>query len=76
MKAMGIESDQEAVQLVGQDQAYASLLAPTLEECRSLHLYTQQHALDWLGEHCWMIVYAQQARPTSIHHLQSLSGKA
>ncbi|KAK9863929.1 hypothetical protein WJX84_000632, partial [Apatococcus fuscideae] len=49
MKAMGIESDQELVQLVGQDPAYASLLAPTLEECQSLQLYTQQNALEWLG---------------------------
>ena len=30
--AMGLESDQEAVQLVGADPAYASLLAPTLQE--------------------------------------------
>lgn len=50
MKAMGIESDQEIVQLVGQDPAYASLLAPTLEECQSLQLYTSQNALEWLGE--------------------------
>ena len=51
MKAMGIESDQEIVQLVGQDPAYASLLAPTLEECQSLQLYTSLNALEWLGEH-------------------------
>ncbi len=50
MKAMGIESDQEIVQLVGQDPAYASLLAPTLEECQGLQLYTSQNALEWLGK--------------------------
>lgn len=51
---MGIESDQEIIQLVGQDQAYASLLTPTLEECRRLQLYTEQHALEWLGAHLYL----------------------
>ena len=49
LKAMGLESDQEAVQLVGPDPAYASLLAPSLQECASHGVFTQQQALEYCG---------------------------
>lgn len=31
MKAMGMESDQEVVQMVGRDPRYAALLMPSIE---------------------------------------------
>ena len=49
LKAMGLESDQEVVQLVGADPAYATLLAPTMQECASLGIFTQQQALEFCG---------------------------
>eukprot|EP00898_Chlorokybus_atmophyticus_P001524 jgi/Chlat1/2372/Chrsp17S02643 len=49
MRAMGIESDQEVLQLVGQDPLHASLLAPSIQECASLGIFTQQQALEYCG---------------------------
>ncbi|KAJ6969516.1 LOW QUALITY PROTEIN: DNA-directed RNA polymerase III subunit 2 isoform X1 [Populus alba x Populus x berolinensis] len=48
MKAMGMESDQEVVQMVGRDPRYSMLLLPSIEECASHGVYTQQQALEYL----------------------------
>ncbi|KAM0935649.1 putative DNA-directed RNA polymerase [Dioscorea sansibarensis] len=48
MKAMGMESDQEVVQMLGRDPRYGSLLLPSIEECASERIYTQQQALSYL----------------------------
>ncbi|CAA6656402.1 unnamed protein product [Spirodela intermedia] len=48
MKAMGMESDQEIVQMVGRDPRYSSLLLPSLQECAGARIYTQKQALDFL----------------------------
>ncbi|CAL9153212.1 unnamed protein product [Musa hybrid cultivar] len=48
MKAMGMESDQEIVQMVGRDPRYGGLLLPSIQECASERIYTQQQALDYL----------------------------
>ncbi|KAJ7949400.1 DNA-directed RNA polymerase subunit beta [Quillaja saponaria] len=48
MKAMGMESDQEVVQMLGRDPRYGSLLLPSIEECAKNSIYTQQQALDYL----------------------------
>ena len=50
LKAMGLESDQEALQLAGCDGASASLLVPTLQDCKALSVFTQRQALEYLGE--------------------------
>ena len=44
---MGIESDQEIAMLVGSD--YLPLLAPSIEESRSLGIHTAIQALNYLG---------------------------
>ena len=44
---MGVESDQEIVQLVGSD--LLDLLLPSLEECVALKIFTRQQALEHLG---------------------------
>ena len=49
LKAMGLESDQEALQLAGCDGASASLLVPTLQDCKALNVFTQRQALEYLG---------------------------
>ena len=48
-KAMGIESDQEIVQLVGTEKGVPSLYAPSLEEPVREKIYTQRHALRFIG---------------------------
>ncbi|XP_072966358.1 DNA-directed RNA polymerase III subunit 2 [Typha angustifolia] len=48
MKAMGMESDQEIVQMVGRDPRYGALLLPSIQECASESIYTQQKALEYM----------------------------
>ncbi|KAK9129750.1 hypothetical protein Sjap_010237 [Stephania japonica] len=48
MKAMGMESDQEVVQMIGRDPRYGALLLPSIQECAEENVYTQQQALEYL----------------------------
>ncbi|KAL3813251.1 hypothetical protein ACJIZ3_014519 [Penstemon smallii] len=48
MKAMGMESDQEVVQMVGRDPRYSELLLPSIEDCSKENVYTQHQALVFL----------------------------
>ena len=50
LKAMGIESDQEIVQLVGGEQSLMDLFSGSLEEPYSQGVYNQQQALQFIGE--------------------------
>ncbi|KAJ1688603.1 hypothetical protein LUZ63_012758 [Rhynchospora breviuscula] len=45
---MGIESNQEVVQMVGRDPRYADLLLPSIQECSSERIYSQEQALDYM----------------------------
>mmetsp|Transcript_19885 Transcript_19885/g.67765 ORF Transcript_19885/g.67765 Transcript_19885/m.67765 type:complete len:1122 (+) Transcript_19885:130-3495(+) len=47
MKAMGLESDQEIAQLVGVETDVALLLAPSIQECASLGIFSKQQALEY-----------------------------
>lgn len=49
LKAMGIESDIEAVQLVGSEDYIINALALSLEEPRKLGIHTQMQALKYIG---------------------------
>ena len=40
-KAMGIESDQEIVQMVGTEEEVLTTFAPSLEECNNFQVYTR-----------------------------------
>ena len=40
-KGMGIESDQEVVQMIGTEENFLSSLAPCLEECHRIGIFTQ-----------------------------------
>lgn len=48
MKAMGMENDQEVVQMVGRDPRFSKLLLPSIEECRAHGIDSQQKALEFL----------------------------
>ena len=38
---MGIESDQEIVQMIGTDEAILAAMVPCLEDCQKAEIYTQ-----------------------------------
>ncbi|CAB4268367.1 unnamed protein product [Prunus armeniaca] len=48
MKAMGMESDQEVVQMVGRDPRYSALLMPSIEDCAKEGIHKQEQALAYL----------------------------
>ncbi|XP_038053269.1 DNA-directed RNA polymerase III subunit RPC2-like [Patiria miniata] len=48
-KAMGMESDQEIVQVIGVEENTMAVFAPNLEECHRLQIYTQTQALKYIG---------------------------
>ena len=41
-KAMGIESEQEIVQMIGSEEEVTSKFVPSLEECHRLNVFTQK----------------------------------
>ncbi|KAL5500312.1 hypothetical protein EMCRGX_G011852 [Ephydatia muelleri] len=49
MKGMGVVTDQEIVQMVGSEDSVLTFLAPSLEECASLRVFTQSQALEHVG---------------------------
>ncbi|XVF24522.1 hypothetical protein REPUB_Repub13aG0135400 [Reevesia pubescens] len=61
MKAMGMESDQEVVQMVGRDPRYSALLLPSIEECAGIGIYTQEQALEYLDTKTKRALYAGPA---------------
>ncbi|KAK3707608.1 hypothetical protein QZH41_017867, partial [Actinostola sp. cb2023] len=48
-KAMGLESEQEIVQMVGCEEDVVGNFTPSLEECHKLHIYSQLQALKYIG---------------------------
>ncbi|EFA82075.1 RNA polymerase III [Heterostelium album PN500] len=49
LKGMGVETDQEVVQLVGSEEIFLDAIASSLEECNKCKVHTQTQALDYLG---------------------------
>lgn len=49
LKAMGIESDLELIQLVGSESLLVNAMALSLEEAGRLKIFTQQQALKFIG---------------------------
>ncbi|XP_073024708.1 DNA-directed RNA polymerase III subunit 2 isoform X1 [Primulina eburnea] len=72
MKAMGMESDQEVVQMVGRDPRYSELLLPSIEDCAKEAVYTQHQALEFLEQKVvtspYATAFAKEGRPLSILH--------
>ncbi|CAA0831190.1 nuclear RNA polymerase C2 [Striga hermonthica] len=50
MKAMGMESDQEVVQMIGRYPRYGELLMPSIKECAEVAVRTQREALWFLKD--------------------------
>ncbi|KAL6575921.1 DNA-directed RNA polymerase III subunit 2 [Orobanche hederae] len=50
LKAMGMESDQEVVQMIGRDPRYSELLLPSIEDCVVNKVHTQYQALEYLEQ--------------------------
>ncbi|XP_049793782.1 DNA-directed RNA polymerase III subunit RPC2 [Schistocerca nitens] len=48
-KAMGVESDQEIVQMIGTEERMMQRIAPSLEECHKANVFTQTQALRYIG---------------------------
>ncbi|XP_019413639.1 PREDICTED: DNA-directed RNA polymerase III subunit 2 isoform X1 [Lupinus angustifolius] len=61
MKAMGMESDQEVVQMVGRDPRYSLLLLPSIEECSKSGVYTREQALEYLDSKVNSPMYANSS---------------
>lgn len=51
MRAMGMESDQEIMELIGSEPGVAALMASTVQEAKAAGIYTKQQALEYLGMH-------------------------
>ena len=67
LRAMGVESDQELLALVGSETALAPLLAPTLQEAKSMGVFIRQPALEYLGIcHQFLCILFTQCQPVSI----------
>ncbi|CAH1800113.1 unnamed protein product [Owenia fusiformis] len=49
-KAMGIECDQEIVQMIGSEENVLTAVAPMLEECHKAQVFTQTQALKYIGQ--------------------------
>ena len=49
MRAMGMESDQEIMELIGSEPGVAALMASTVQEAKAAGIYTKQQALEYLG---------------------------
>ncbi|KAK7256943.1 hypothetical protein RIF29_30558 [Crotalaria pallida] len=61
MKAMGMESDQEVVQMLGRDPRYSLLLLPSIEECSKSGVYTREQALEYLDSKVNTPMYASSS---------------
>lgn len=44
---MGIESDQEIVQMIGTEEHVMASFAPSLEECQKAQIFTQTQVPQW-----------------------------
>ena len=49
MRAMGLESDQEIMELIGSEPGVAALMAATVQEAKAAGIFTKQQALEYLG---------------------------
>ncbi len=63
---MGIESDQEVVQMVGSEAYYADMMSSSLEECCGLQVFTQKQALEFIG-HRVKIRQQRKPKPKASH---------
>lgn len=75
-KAMGIECEQEIVQMVGCEEEVISTFAPSLEECHKLSIYTQLQVLPVFGNKINKIQWEQRSsfHENSHNYMHTLFG--
>ncbi|GFQ07093.1 DNA-directed RNA polymerase iii subunit rpc2 [Phtheirospermum japonicum] len=69
LKAMGMESDQEVVQMIGRDPRYSELLLPSIEDCVKDGVHTKHQALEFLEQKVQRFSYSithEEGRALSI----------
>ncbi|KAJ9446811.1 DNA-directed RNA polymerase III subunit RPC2 [Diplonema papillatum] len=49
LKAMGCESEQEAIQMIGTERSFGTVLLNTMNECVQTGVFTQKQALEYVG---------------------------
>lgn len=62
---MGVESDQEIVQMIGTEEHVMAAFAPSLEECQKAQIFTQMQVcvLSSIRQRCifkqgWLLLFA------------------
>lgn len=63
---MGVETDQEVVQLVGSEPYYADMMSSSIEECCSLQVFTQTQALEYIGNRAKQRQQQRKPKPKAI----------
>jgi DNA-directed RNA polymerase III subunit RPC2 len=48
-EAMGVQSEQEIVQLIGSEPEYVAGITPSIQDCHKHGVFTQEQALNFLG---------------------------
>lgn len=76
LKAMGLESDQELVQLIGAE--FAPFMGPSIQECAAAGVFTQQQALEYCGSKArggfWEVLNLRLARMGCVWVPSQVSG--
>ena len=65
LRAMGVESDQEVMGLVGAAPGLAALMAPSLQEAKAAGIFVRQQALEFMGAHLLPLQARSCVRPAS-----------
>lgn len=60
---MGVETDQEVVQLVGSEPYYADMMSSSIEECCREKVYTQIQALEYIGNRAKQRMQQRKPKP-------------
>lgn len=79
LKAMGLESDQEIVQLVGMEPELSDLFAGSLEEPYTLSIFNKDQALNFIGQKARAVRASSAAgsmRPSSFRKVLSAEAEA
>ncbi|XP_065174728.1 DNA-directed RNA polymerase III subunit RPC2-like isoform X2 [Sycon ciliatum] len=72
-KAMGMESDQEIVQMIGTEEDLMAGFAPSLEEAATKQIFTSQQALEYMGSLIRQRAWGAQRSKTE-EALEALAG--
>jgi len=50
IRAFGVETDKDIMQMISSDPHYAEAMLPSFQECREANIFTQEQALDYIGQ--------------------------